>query len=287
MLDPLSGPISEPAIVQGYDRKRRLGLARVIAPGVAVPLGLFTVVLTIYLARVGVPSSRTVLAFVTVSFLVGCVILFVLAAVAARGGRMLLATQTTIIGAGLTIVTFTILWAFVLGNGVDPVTFGAFAATGIAIALAGVLSDSSMIVIITVAMNAFVLLTLKFAPPIVFPGVGPASWQYLLAREQSLVGPMIVLEQWVFAVIMLASTASFRGTLGDIGAAYVQIRRLDQLDQLKDQFITNVNQARPHQGLQQQIPDPPASALRDDARDRPIPALPILGGLHHDYRRVA
>jgi signal transduction histidine kinase len=90
-------------------------------------------------------------------------------------------------------------------------------------------------------MNAFVVLTLIFAPPIAFPGVDPASWQYLLAREQGLFGPMVLLEQWVFAVIMLASTASFRRTLGDFGAAYIQIRQLDQLDQLKDQFITNVN----------------------------------------------
>ena len=47
------------------------------------------------------------------------------------------------------------------------------------------------------------------------------------------------------------------------------------------------NQARPHQGLQQQIHDPPATALRDDARDGPIVAVPILGGLHHEYRRIA
>src|SRR5260370_14565792 len=241
MLEPLSGPISEPAIVQTYDRKRRLGLARVIAPGIAVLLGLFTVVFTIYLVRVGVPSSRTVLAFLTVGVLVACVMLFLLAAVAARRDGMLLATRTTIVGAGLTIVAFPILWAFVLGNGLDHVTCGAFAGTGIAIALAGVLGDSSMIVFSTVAMSAFVLLALKFAPPLVFPGVGPASWQYLLAREQGLFGPMIVLEQWVFAVIMLASTASFRRTLGDIGAAYVQITRLDQLDQLKDPVITTVN----------------------------------------------
>jgi signal transduction histidine kinase len=241
MLEPLSGPISEPAIVQTYDQKRRLGLTRVIAPGVAVLLGLFTVVFTIYLVGVGIPSSRTALAFFTVGVLFACVMLFLLAAVAARRGRMLLATRTTIVGAGLTIVSFAILWAFVLGNGLDPVTIGAFAATGIAIALAGVLGDSSMIIIITVAMNAFVVLTILFAPPLVFPGVGSGSWQYLLTSEQGLFGPMIVLEQWVFAVIMLASTASFRRTLGDIGAAYVQIRRLDQLDQLKDQFITNVN----------------------------------------------
>src|SRR5689334_11846939 len=122
MLEPLSGPISEATIVLTYDRKRRLGLARVIAPGVAVLLGLFTVFFTIYLVRVGVPSSRTVLAFLTVGVLVACVMLFLLAALAARRDQMLLATRTTIVGAGLTIVSFTILWAFVLGNGLDPVT---------------------------------------------------------------------------------------------------------------------------------------------------------------------
>jgi putative transposase len=52
-------------------------------------------------------------------------------------------------------------------------------------------------------------------------------------------------------------------------------------------YATYFNRARPHQGLQQQIPDPPATALRDDARDGPILDVPILGGLHHEYQRVA
>jgi signal transduction histidine kinase len=47
--------------------------------------------------------------------------------------------------------------------------------------------------------------------------------------------------QWAFAITMLSSTASYRRTLGDIGSAHLQIRQLDRLDQLKDQFITNVN----------------------------------------------
>jgi signal transduction histidine kinase len=47
--------------------------------------------------------------------------------------------------------------------------------------------------------------------------------------------------QWALGVLALTATASHRRTLRDIGAAYMQIRQFDQLDQLKDQFITNVN----------------------------------------------
>jgi Integrase core domain len=60
-----------------------------------------------------------------------------------------------------------------------------------------------------------------------------------------------------------------------------------QLSRVLQAYVAYFNRARPHQGLQQQIPDPPASALRDDARDEPILAVPDLGGLHHDYQRVA
>jgi putative transposase len=60
-----------------------------------------------------------------------------------------------------------------------------------------------------------------------------------------------------------------------------------QLSRVLQAYVSYFNQARPHQGLQQQIPDPPASALLDEARDEPIVALPILGGLHHEYQRVA
>ncbi len=53
------------------------------------------------------------------------------------------------------------------------------------------------------------------------------------------------------------------------------------------EYVAYFNTARPHQGLQQRIPDPAAvSALRSE-EERPVLAVPVLGGLHHTYRRTA
>jgi putative transposase len=60
-----------------------------------------------------------------------------------------------------------------------------------------------------------------------------------------------------------------------------------QLSRVLQAYVAYFNQARHHQGLRQQIPDPPASSRLPEARDGPIIAVPILGGLHHDYRRAA
>lgn len=52
-------------------------------------------------------------------------------------------------------------------------------------------------------------------------------------------------------------------------------------------YVAYFNRARPHQGLQQQIPDQLAFSRPTEARDGPILAVPVLGGLHHAYRRAA
>jgi len=52
-------------------------------------------------------------------------------------------------------------------------------------------------------------------------------------------------------------------------------------------YVTYFNEQRPHQGIQQQIPSPGRVAQSEPTRGRRVEALPILGGLHHAYRRVA
>ncbi|HET8852629.1 MAG TPA: integrase core domain-containing protein [Ktedonobacteraceae bacterium] len=60
-----------------------------------------------------------------------------------------------------------------------------------------------------------------------------------------------------------------------------------QLDRLLKAYVVYFNQARPHQGLGQRIPDPllPFAPLPNEPNQ--VIAVPVLGGLHHDYRRAA
>jgi putative transposase len=55
------------------------------------------------------------------------------------------------------------------------------------------------------------------------------------------------------------------------------------LHRIVKQYVHFFNQARPHQGIDQQIP----CGSESSPEDGEIIALPVLGGLHHDYRRAA
>jgi transposase InsO family protein len=60
-----------------------------------------------------------------------------------------------------------------------------------------------------------------------------------------------------------------------------------QLYRLLKAYVVYFNHARPHQGMQQQIPVPSVpSAPEHDSSDKVL-SVSVLGGLHHDYQRVA
>ena len=60
-----------------------------------------------------------------------------------------------------------------------------------------------------------------------------------------------------------------------------------QLLRVLKAYVTYFNQARPHQGIQQQIPDSSGSSRVTVQAGTKVVAIPILAGLHHDYRKVA
>ena len=60
-----------------------------------------------------------------------------------------------------------------------------------------------------------------------------------------------------------------------------------QLQRVLNAYVVYFNQARPHQGIQQQIPDPSGSAKTSQDAGNKVIAHPVMGGLHHDYRWAA
>jgi len=51
-------------------------------------------------------------------------------------------------------------------------------------------------------------------------------------------------------------------------------------------YVSYFNQERPHQGIGQRIPTPSVLACPASDVSQPITAFPVLGGLHHIYRRT-
>ena len=76
----------------------------------------------------------------------------------------------------------------------------------------------------------------------------------------------------------------FMGSLRRECLDYMLILSEQHLRRIVKEYITYFNQARPHQGIHQCIPCNPSLPEQTDGE---IVGMPVLGGLHHDYRRKA
>jgi len=61
---------------------------------------------------------------------------------------------------------------------------------------------------------------------------------------------------------------------------------IEHLGRLVAQYKEYFNEARPHQGIGQRATDPWKQPAVINIT-KPIVTKPVLGGLHHDYRRAA
>jgi putative transposase len=60
-----------------------------------------------------------------------------------------------------------------------------------------------------------------------------------------------------------------------------------QLQRVLNTYVAYFNRARPHQGIQQQIPASYGSSGSSPYEGTKVMAVPILAGLHHAYQLVA
>jgi transposase InsO family protein len=68
---------------------------------------------------------------------------------------------------------------------------------------------------------------------------------------------------------------------------HLLILREKQLQRVLNGYVAYFNRARPHQGIQQQVPELYRSPLSLHHAGDKVIAVPILAGLHHDYQWVA
>ena len=60
-----------------------------------------------------------------------------------------------------------------------------------------------------------------------------------------------------------------------------------QLQRVLNAYVDYFNQARPHQGIGQQIPQQRRSVPCAQVAGKKVIALPVMGGLHYDYHWAA
>jgi putative transposase len=68
---------------------------------------------------------------------------------------------------------------------------------------------------------------------------------------------------------------------------HVLILSEKQLHRVLRAFVEYFNRARPHQGIHQQVPESEVTCVPSAQPLERIISVPVLGGLHHEFRRVA
>jgi len=80
----------------------------------------------------------------------------------------------------------------------------------------------------------------------------------------------------------------FLGSVGRECADHVLVLGERHLRRVLAEYVAHFNEARPHQGLGQRVPaSPPTACRRRTDTKQGVVGVPILGGLHHDYRWAA
>jgi putative transposase len=86
---------------------------------------------------------------------------------------------------------------------------------------------------------------------------------------------------------MNATCERFLGSVRRECLDHLLLPTAGHLRRARGEYVDYFNHARPHQGIGQAIPEACAPAEQQPPDTGQVVAWPVLGGLHHDYRRVS
>ena len=233
---------SEREIYRDYERDRRLHLARILLPVFAsIQFAIFLVSVLVLLGAHYGPPIRQIFAFNTA--LVGmCALAHAASLRFAQRGQVTAATIGVIVPVGITVVVPILVYDVVdrssLSAAASPIlsiTLGEMVGTFALIVLAGLLATNRWVLVsTTVLMNVFTVFILANA--LQTPGAGMA-----LRDEAALLIAFPLFAQWAIMGLHFAAAGTYLKTLRELGDVRVAYERAQQLDRLKDQFISHVN----------------------------------------------
>lgn len=209
-----------------YDRQRQRRLLGAIIPfgfvltAIAWLVGIFTLI---------IQTQQTLSLWLNSGLTFGLMVLFIYAWVALRRDWL---RQSTLIAIGASgSAVFITVAISALTQGLTPLGLMQIAFLTSVIVLVGVLGNIYTIVGATIVMNVSTILLLIYAPR-------PAAIADLLRENLTLLASVSFTYQWAVAALMIAIWLTTRQTLQALGTA---IEQAQQLDALKDQFITHIN----------------------------------------------
>jgi signal transduction histidine kinase len=221
--------VAERARFDRYNRERSLRLSSLVALafGGLTALALLGVGLYVWLD----PRVVTQGLGVMVGTLLACEALYIVGVSLAHQRQAFLAAATITGSMLLSISIFQVIWSS--ARGPDALLVATFGADAIVIGLAGVLGNARYMFACTALINGLSALTLLVLPPLV------RTSPFRFGDVVTLL--IVIAVHWTIAVLIFGASVLYDQALHELGDVRLAFERAQQLDALKDQFITSVN----------------------------------------------
>jgi signal transduction histidine kinase len=227
----MANPIADfQAFTRSFEEQRQQRLLTLL-----IPIGLILIGIAIIGGAVAIftnsaqPGMQVTVSFSVILF--GCL---VAAEVLLRRGRIDIATLLFIISTVSTVLGIVVVLA--VATPFSPQSLVQLACLSIVILLAGAVGDTRSIVF-TAALEG---LTIAVVMLVVQPAPNDAVSSAIL-QQRVIIIIAILTYHLAGAALLVAVSNSLRGTLETLNQTYEQLSQAQQIDDLKDQFITQVN----------------------------------------------